>query len=305
MSDEEFEFQYSDDEGGDGGGGGGGDVADSLLVNVENTYYSTKACVGVDDEGAYRGFAAVLEMVNGAAPTPALTEWAYKCTKQLVKACCRTARYDEMLTWYRALLRRILDGEVTKNRAEKAVTGILDLVTSSTEGVSGSATAASGEGRSAATASTLSAFYGATLDALSGPGNERLGFKTRMKQARLHLATGNWAALEEVLTTTRKALEGGGGDMQAVGTQLIEVHALRLQRAEAVKDPGEQAAAYAAASDLLRTAVPHPGITGIVHEAGGKIAMRQRDWENARIRFLEGRGRGAKRWRACSTCCSR
>ena len=64
-----------------------------------------------------------------AGTAGAFAEWAFKATKQLVKLSCRTGQPGPMLARYRELLGMITAGDsaVTRNRAEKAINGILDL----------------------------------------------------------------------------------------------------------------------------------------------------------------------------------
>ena len=82
MSDDEYEFAYSDDEG--GGGGGGGDEEDDSAVKIQNLYYGAKARIASDGAAALAGYA---EARAYAESRPELSDWAFKvgCMRAVVR----------------------------------------------------------------------------------------------------------------------------------------------------------------------------------------------------------------------------
>jgi hypothetical protein len=42
----------------------------------------------------------------------------------------------------------------------------------------------------------------------------------------------------------------------------------------------------------VKSAIPHPRILGVVRECGGKMHMRDRNWQDAATDFFEARGLG-------------
>jgi COP9 signalosome complex subunit 2 len=289
MSDDEYAFEYSDEE-------QEAPQEDDVAVQIENTYYGSKGMLESDVGAAEAGFKEVLEMEKGKPKGDgSLAEWGFKATKQLVKLFFRRGEYDAMLTWYRCvqgvpvhearpshrslppppprsdLLRRIKAGAVTRNRAEKTINSILDLVSSSSD------------------SAHLPAFYDTTLEALaSGGGNERLAFKTRTKQARLYLSAKDWARLRPLLAQLQAACSAGSGAGAGIdmATQLVEVYALQVAMASELRDT-RKVAELVAKADAVRSAVPHPAITGVLREAAGKMHMRERAWEEARVAFQD------------------
>ena len=140
---------------------------DDAAVKIENLYYNSKGLVSSDAVEAGKGFREVLAIADaGGKP---LADWGYKATKQLVKLSFRTGQLSEMLTWYRALLAKISAGDITRNRAEKAINSILDLVGS---GGGGGGGGAAGAGEAATDGNVLLDFYSSTLGALQSGGNE-------------------------------------------------------------------------------------------------------------------------------------
>jgi COP9 signalosome complex subunit 2 len=293
--DEEYEFEYSDAE--------DEMQADDFTVKAENAYYNAKGNVSSGDDGAARsGFQEVLDLETEAGGSE-LADWGFKASKQLVKLCYRTKAYADMLKHYRSVLSRINAGAVTRNRAEKSINRILDLVS----GASAGSSAASANSATAAQQSEqLAEFYKVTLDALTGPGNERLAFKTRTKLARVYLRAGDWKRLRPLLTQLLEACGAGansssaalspsaqilastdpGADDRSKGTQLLEVFALQMEMYSELRDNKRLTELFHRAT-AVRTAVAHPSTVGVIHECGGKMYMRDRAWDRARLEFLE------------------
>lgn len=100
----------------------------------------------------------------------------------------------------------------------------------------------------------------------------------------------------------------GGDDAKGKATQLLDVYALKIQMLAAAQgaqirsavlavidvtrplaataDFKALAAAHAQAVAVMRSAVPHPAILGVIHECGGRLRMPDRRWEDARVEFL-------------------
>lgn len=122
----------------------------------------------------------------------------------------------------------------------------------------------------------LSNFYNTTLQALSGPGNERLAFKTKTKLARLYLQAQDWKKLRSLISELLAAcgpVAAGAGTSAATalalaspsdagsGTQLLEVYALQIQMYTEMRDNKRLSEIYHKALGI-KSAVPHPGILG-------------------------------------------
>jgi COP9 signalosome complex subunit 2 len=121
-----------------------------------------------------------------------------------------------------------------------------------------------------------------------------------MKLARLYLSQRDWRALRALLSSVEETLSTAGASAAAASsgaaeadaergksTQLLEVAALQISMYSELRDGKRLGEAYRRAQAVSRSAVPHPSISGTLHEAGGKLRMGERDWEGARVEFLE------------------
>ena len=70
------------------------------------------------------------------------------------------------------------------------------------------------------------------------------------------------------------------------GTNLLEIYALEIQMYTETKNNKKLKELYQQCLSV-KAAIPHPRIMGIVHECGGKMHMRQKQWESAQQDFFE------------------
>ena len=314
MSDEEdYEFDYSDNEQDD-------QHEDDVGVEIENKYHESKQLREQSLEDARNGFKAVLSLEAANKGKTGVEIWGYKATKQLLKLAFRMNQLDEMMSYYVDLLKRINIGQVTRNKAEKNINGILDLIsTSQTDSFmstsstadSSSTSSSSSSSSSSSTSTALAQFYQTTLEALKGSGNERMAFKTNSKLARLYVDAKDWTNLRPLLLSMHSSLldEQSSSTMTSPsktmisssssssshlsagsgtrGTHLVEVYALYIQMFTELKDLKRVTDYARKAEDLLSVAVPQPFILGVIKECIGKAKMREREWERARIEFID------------------
>jgi len=249
--DEDYELEYSDSDGSEPD------------VDLENTYYAAKAMKADDDiKGALEGLQKVLAMETEKG------DWGFKALKQMVKLTFSKGDYDKMLEHYKQLLTYIKTA-VTKNYAEKSINSILDYVSNANESV------------------LLQQFYRITLEALKGSKNERLWFKTNIKLGRLYLDLKQFDELEIILKELRTSCrDESGEDDQKKGTQLMEIYALEIQMYTELKNTKAMNALYEQSLNI-RSAIPHPLILGTIRECGGKMHLRQGEFDKAHTDFFE------------------
>lgn len=70
------------------------------------------------------------------------------------------------------------------------------------------------------------------------------------------------------------------------GTQLLEVYALEIQMYTAQKNNKKLKALYDQ-SLHIKSAIPHPLILGVIRECGGKMHLREGEFEKAHTDFFE------------------
>jgi len=249
--DEDYDLEYSEDSNSEPD------------VDLENQYYNSKALKEDNPAGALESFQRVLDLENGEKG-----EWGFKALKQMIKINFRLANYDEMMTRYKQLLTYIKSA-VTRNHSEKSINSILDYISTSNQ------------------MELLQNFYETTLDALRDAKNERLWFKTMSKLGKLYFDRQEYNRLARILKQLRQSCQTDDGeDDLKKGTQLLEVYALEIQMYTAQKNNKKLKTLYDQ-SLHIKSAIPHPLILGVIRECGGKMHLREGEFEKAHTDFFE------------------
>merc|ERR1712088_833967 len=185
-----------------------------------------------------------------------------------IKINFRLSNFGEMMTRYKQLLTYIKSA-VTRNHSEKSINSILDYISTSKQ------------------MELLQNFYETTLDALRDAKNERLWFKTMTKLGKLYFDREEFNRLARILKQLRQSCqtEEGEDDLKK-GTQLLEVYALEIQMYTAQKNNKKLKALYDQ-SLHIKSAIPHPLILGVIRECGGKMHLREGEYEKAHTDFFE------------------
>lgn len=249
--DEDYDLEYSEDSNSEPD------------VDLENQYYNSKALKEKEPTAALDSFQRVLDLENGEKG-----EWGFKALKQMIKINFRLNNFGEMMTRYKQLLLYIKSA-VTRNHSEKSINSILDYISTSKQ------------------MELLQNFYETTLDALRDAKNERLWFKTMTKLGKLYFDREEYNRLARILKQLRQSCqtEEGEDDLKK-GTQLLEVYALEIQMYTAQKNNKKLKALYDQ-SLHIKSAIPHPLILGVIRECGGKMHLREGEFEKAHTDFFE------------------
>lgn len=249
--DEDYDLEYSEDSNSEPD------------VDLENQYYNSKSLKEKDPKAALESFQRVLDLENGEKG-----EWGFKALKQMIKINFRLNNFGEMMTRYKQLLTYIKSA-VTRNHSEKSINSILDYISTSKQ------------------MELLQNFYETTLDALRDAKNERLWFKTMTKLGKLYFDREEFNRLARILKQLRQSCqtEEGEDDLKK-GTQLLEVYALEIQMYTAQKNNKKLKALYDQ-SLHIKSAIPHPLILGVIRECGGKMHLREGEFEKAHTDFFE------------------
>jgi COP9 signalosome complex subunit 2 len=232
-------------------------------VDLENQYYNSKAMKEDDPNAALASFQKVLDLEGGEKG-----DWGFKALKQMIKTNFRLGNYKEMMNRYKQLLTYIKSA-VTRNYSEKSINSILDYISTSKQ------------------MELLQEFYETTLDALKDARNERLWFKTNTKLGKLYFDRGEFGRLARILKQLRKSCqtEEGADDLKK-GTQLLEVYALEIQMYTDQKNNKQLKRLYEQ-SLHIKSAIPHPLIMGVIRECGGKMHLREGEFERSHTDFFE------------------
>jgi len=251
VEDEDYDLEYSEDSNSEPD------------VDLENQYYNSKSLKENNPKGALESFQRVLDLENGEKG-----EWGFKALKQMIKINFRLQNYDEMMTRYKQLLTYIKSA-VTRNHSEKSINSILDYISTSKQ------------------MELLQNFYETTLEALKDAKNERLWFKTMTKLGKLYFDREEFNKLARILKQLRQSCQTvDGEDDLKKGTQLLEVYALEIQMYTAQKNNKKLKALYDQ-SLHIKSAIPHPLILGVIRECGGKMHLREGEFEKAHTDFFE------------------
>jgi len=251
VEDEDYDLEYSEDSNSEPD------------VDLENQYYNSKSLKENNPNGALESFQRVLDLENGEKG-----EWGFKALKQMIKINFRLQNYAEMMTRYKQLLTYIKSA-VTRNHSEKSINSILDYISTSKQ------------------MELLQNFYETTLEALRDAKNERLWFKTMTKLGKLYYDREEFNKLARILKQLRSSCQTDDGeDDLKKGTQLLEVYALEIQMYTAQKNNKKLKALYDQ-SLHIKSAIPHPLILGVIRECGGKMHLREGEFEKAHTDFFE------------------
>ncbi|THD26182.1 COP9 constitutive photomorphogenic subunit 2 [Fasciola gigantica] len=233
-------------------------------VDLENQYYMAKSRKEESPLMALEEFQKVLDI----EATGAKGDWGFRALKQMIKINFKLGRFPEMMVNYKTLLTYIKSA-VTRNYSEKSINSILDYVSTSKQ------------------MDLLQQFYTTTLDALKEAKNERLWFKTNTKLGKLYLEQGDYIQLQRIVKELRESCQTNEGeDDLKKGTQLLEIYALEIQMYTAQKNNKKLKALYEQ-SLHIKSAIPHPLIMGIIRECGGKMHLREGEYNKSHTDFFE------------------
>uniref|UniRef100_A0A182P6G4 COP9 signalosome complex subunit 2 n=1 Tax=Anopheles epiroticus TaxID=199890 RepID=A0A182P6G4_9DIPT len=232
-------------------------------VDLENQYYNSKALKEEAPQDALKSFQKVLDLENGDKG-----EWGFKALKQMIKLNFKLQNYQEMMARYKQLLTYIKSA-VTRNHSEKSINSILDYISTSKN------------------MELLQNFYETTLEALKDAKNDRLWFKTNTKLGKLYFDRNDFGKLQKILKQLHQSCQTDDGeDDLKKGTQLLEIYALEIQMYTVQKNNKKLKALYEQ-SLHIKSAIPHPLIMGVIRECGGKMHLREGEFEKAHTDFFE------------------
>ncbi|KAJ6219660.1 hypothetical protein RDWZM_005472 [Blomia tropicalis] len=248
--DEDYDLEYSEDSNSEPD------------VDLENQYYNSKA-LKENPERALESFQKVLHLENGEKG-----EWGFKALKQMIKINFKMQNFSEMMIRYKQLLGYIKSA-VTRNYSEKSINSILDYISTSKN------------------MELLQNFYETTLEALKDAKNDRLWFKTNIKLGKLYYDCLDFKRLSKILKQLHLSCQNeDGSDDLKKGTQLLEIYALEIQMYTAQKNNKKLKKLYEG-SLCIKSAIPHPLIMGVIRECGGKMHLREAEYEKAHVDFFE------------------
>lgn len=129
--------------------------------------------------------------------------------------------------------------------------------------------------------------YNQTLATFRADKNAKACVRLELKLAKVLYKLAKWPELQTTLAALRSQCQlPDGSDDPSKGSQLMEIYAQEIQMFTALEDTQRLKALYTRALKI-KAAIPAPRITGIIHECGGKMWMREKRWEKAHVDFFE------------------
>jgi COP9 signalosome complex subunit 2 len=176
---------------------------------------------------------------------------------------------DKAMKKFEDFLVYIRSGAISGNYVEKAVSAVLDFI----QGLD--------------KMDLVQQVYDKCLGALRDAKNEKVWFRTYIKEAKFLFGKEEYAKMGKVLQSLHKAcqLEDGSDDPKK-GSQLIEIYALEIQMNSVTNNHKKLKEIYHKALEV-KTAVPTPLTMGSIRECGGKMYMSAKEWDKAHSDFFE------------------
>jgi len=193
--------------------------------------------------------------------------WGFKALKKLCKIYLKDNKPKKVVEKFKQMM-EYGKTAVTNNIFEKGLNSVLDEIGSGTD------------------FALTEEIYTIAIAWLS-INNERIWFRTALKFGKLLFDRDEHNKLAKILKDLHKSCQNEKGeDDQKKGSQLVDIYALEIQMYTATKNNKKLKELYEK-SLAIRSAIPHPRIMGIIRECGGKMHMREKQWEEAHTDFFE------------------
>ena len=241
-------IQMDDDDFGFGSDEFGSDNNDEN-AEIENKYYYAKSLKESNAQQAIQNFKEITE-----------GEFEFKSKKQIYK-CLLVLKKDatnelkDILGFSKTLMPYYF---------EKSINNLIDFTC-----------------QHASTNDAISLLL--TIVELCANDNIRIWSKCHLKLAAFYLAQRNYKPLPKIFKQLQQAINESS---ESQATQALEVAALEIQYYSETKNNRKLKELYTKTL-TIRSAIPHPRITGIIREAGGKMFCQQKDFDGARREFFE------------------
>lgn len=229
---------------------------DDPAVQVENKYFEAKDVAAENLKEGLTAFEEVLELDEEKS------QWGFKALKRLCKINFQLKKHKDVKKRFQQLLKEYTQ-LLMEN--EKAINNLLEFLAASPD---------------------IKELYDMTLAQLEKNGNKKASLRLELKLAKVLFENKDFDALERKLTSMHKECQlPDGSDDPSKGNQLMDIYALEISMFSARGNNRKLKELYERA--LKIKGLCNPRIAGIIHECGGKMHMRERNWEMANTDFFE------------------
>jgi len=196
------------------------------------------------------------------------SDWGFKALKKLIKLYVGQNNHKKAVDRFKKFM-EYTKSAVSSNMSEKGLNSVLDVVSTNKN------------------PTETEEMYSVALQALKKFNNERVWFRTNLKLGKLLFDNNEFGKLAKILRELLASCQNEAGeDDPKKGSQLVDIYALEIQMHTVTKNNKALKELYHKALDI-KSAIPHPRIMGIVRECGGKMHMREKEWEKAHTDFFE------------------
>eukprot|EP01121_Diplochlamys_sp_Union-15-3_P018783 TRINITY_DN6910_c0_g1_i1.p1 TRINITY_DN6910_c0_g1~~TRINITY_DN6910_c0_g1_i1.p1 ORF type:complete len:460 (-),score=96.22 TRINITY_DN6910_c0_g1_i1:31-1380(-) len=249
-------YEYSGQSGGTGSGG-----SNDPSVLVENKYFEAKDIAENDLKSGLKAFEEVLELEKDLEDS-AKGNWGFKALKRIVKINYQLKNYEKTKETYEKLVTQYSDLLVEN---EKAMNNLLDFI---------------------ANAPIIKELFDFTLAVLNKKGNKKACLRLELRLAKVLLQRKDFSTLEKSLERMHQDCQlPDGSDDPSKGNQLMDIYALKIAMYTERNNQRKLKELYEKALQIK--GLCNPRISGIIHECGGKMHMRERNWQDANTDFFE------------------
>jgi len=268
MSDYEMDYEdYGEEFYGDDGMDGDGDIENNQgeddeeenpEIEMDNQLFEAKSHYKDSEyKDAEKGFKKVLEIQKDKLEGKK-TEAGFKAVKGLVKLYHATSKDDEVAKYYTQLLN---DYSNLLTEKEKAVTNLLSSLSKY---------------------SRVEELFQLTLDKLG----TKAAFRLELNQARVFWKNNDWDKLDRILPRLYPSCRlPDGSDDPNKGSQLLEIYAMDISLNSERVNNKKVKELYSKA--IAVNGLVNPKMNGIIHEAGGKMHLRELQYQSANTAFIE------------------
>lgn len=269
MSDaESYEFEFEDDDDvmddddiNDSGNGEEDDGEDNEN-SPESLYYNAKNIKQDDPERAIEIYGAILDLKEGGDSPEELAEYQFKALKQMIKIEYKLDKYDSFIRDFARLFQLELS-KIQRSYVEDSFSRILDSYIGLPPDLQ---------------LQFLDIFIN------NHTGNDRLNLKANLKKTHVLIDSKNTKEAHQLLQQLFHKLD----KMSEVtkSAHLLELYSIEIQLYSDSNDITKLKELYNKTLSVQST-IPHPRINAIIKECGGKMYMRDENFEQASIEFYE------------------
>jgi COP9 signalosome complex subunit 2 len=242
----------------DSDAGSMGEMADEddPAVRAENRYFEAKDLAAENAEEGLEAFEDVLTIETEPG------NWGFKSLKRIIKIQFSLGKHDEVKTNFAKWLK---DYSSLLMENEKALNSLLEYLNSSPN---------------------IQDFYNQTMERLEKNGNKKAVLRLELRLAKVLFERKDFAVLEKKLEAMHKDCLGPDGkDDLSKGNQLMDIYALEISMESQRENYPKLRSLYERAMKIPGLA--NPRVSGVIHECGGKMHMRERHWQDAFTDFFE------------------